>query len=137
MYDDVRAWVRINVPGSLIVYLDVPHDVRLSRDAGTKNVYGSGADPEASYDEPLDADLRLKDDEEVSPVDVAAIIVERFLARNLISRIEASPSTGTRTTRIRTASEPHRHLRWRSRNDCRGTLTYWRLVPVTAAIQFF
>lgn len=79
MYDEVRNWVRANVPGSLVVYLDVPHDVRVSRDAVTKHIYGAGVDLESMYDEPTDPDLRIANYDRVTSVDAAESIVEHFL----------------------------------------------------------
>jgi adenylylsulfate kinase-like enzyme/SAM-dependent methyltransferase len=79
MYDETRAWVKANVPGSMLVYLDVPHDVRVSRDAATKRIYGSGVDLESMYDEPADPDLRIANFDQVSSTDAAQEIVEQFL----------------------------------------------------------
>jgi adenylylsulfate kinase-like enzyme/SAM-dependent methyltransferase len=78
MYDEVRAWVRANVPRSLIAYLHVPHDVRVDRDATTKGVYTDGADLESMYDEPSDADLEIANFGDVTSAEAASAIVERF-----------------------------------------------------------
>ena len=79
MYEEVRSWVRSNVPGSMVVYLDVPHDVRVGRDALTKRIYGGGVDLESMYDEPADPDLRIANFDEVSSADAAESVVEQFL----------------------------------------------------------
>ncbi len=79
MYDDVRAWVHTNVTNSTEVFLDVPRQVRLTRDAGTKKVYSSGVDLEAIYDPSVSPDLRIENFGEKSAVDTANQIVAFFL----------------------------------------------------------
>ena len=79
MYDEVQAWVRENVPNSMLAYLHVPHDVRVSRDAASKGVYAGGADLESMYDEPVDVDLQVENFGDVSPLDAATAVVEHFL----------------------------------------------------------
>ena len=79
MYAEVRDWVRANIPHSTIAYLDVPREVRVERDARTKRLYSSsGADLEQGYDEPIDADLRIQNHDEVSPDAAARVIVDHF-----------------------------------------------------------
>lgn len=84
MFDEVRRWVRDNVPGVFIVYLDVPREVRVDRDARTKGVYRGGNDPESSYDEPEDADLRVPNHGAVTARDAADRIVEALLAAPVV-----------------------------------------------------
>jgi len=79
MYAEVRTWVRTYIPRSQMVYLEVPHEVRLQRDSETKHVYAGGQDMEGIYDEPVDPDLRIANHGDVSPVDAAATIVKAFL----------------------------------------------------------
>ena len=79
MYGEVRDWVRANIPHSTIAYLDVPREVRVERDSRTKRVYASsGTDLEEGYDEPIDADVRIQNHDEVSPDAAARFIVEHF-----------------------------------------------------------
>ena len=76
MYDDVREWMRSNIPGAIQVYLRVPENERRRRDAGSKRVYaqiGSGSD---LYDEPRDPDLVIDNLAPVSPDAAAALIVD-------------------------------------------------------------
>lgn len=80
MYDEVRSWVRANIPRSTIVYLDVPREVRLERDASTKQVYAPGADLESGYDVLSDPDLRLENHGGMSPTQAAATVVDHFLS---------------------------------------------------------
>ncbi|MBB3042203.1 adenylyl-sulfate kinase [Nocardioides soli] len=84
MFDEVRQWVRANVPGVFIAYLDVPREVRLARDAETKGVYRGKPDLESSYDEPTDPDLRIANHGAVTPRDAAARIVEAVLATPVV-----------------------------------------------------
>ena len=78
MYAEVRDWVHANIPHSTIAYLDVPREVRLERDSRTKQVYSSGVDLEKGYDEPVDADVRIQNHDEVSPDAAARVIVDHF-----------------------------------------------------------
>jgi bifunctional enzyme CysN/CysC len=53
MYKSAFAWYRENVPGGMLVYLDVPEDVRRRRDAAiAKGVYTDAAANAARYDIP-------------------------------------------------------------------------------------
>jgi adenylylsulfate kinase-like enzyme/SAM-dependent methyltransferase len=80
MYDEVREWIRSNVPNVTEVFLDVPEEERIRRDKLTKNVYsrlGSLAD---LYDEPTDPGLRVPSFGDVSPEVAASRIVAYFLS---------------------------------------------------------
>lgn len=79
MFEEVADWVRSNVPGSRVVLLDVPRQVRVDRDAGTKGVYAGGHDPETGYDVPTDPDLRIPNFGDVTAEDAARRIVGDFL----------------------------------------------------------
>lgn len=59
MDDEVRAWLRENVPDSLQVHLDVPADERLRRDRATKGVYETIGDTAALHDLPGPDALRI------------------------------------------------------------------------------
>lgn len=80
MYDEVRAWIRANVPGSVEVFLDVPAEVRLDRDGRTKNVYGKLGSNEGLYDAPRSADLVVANHGGVTPDEAAETISKFFLA---------------------------------------------------------
>jgi bifunctional enzyme CysN/CysC len=82
MYDDVRQFVRTNIPRSMEVYLDVPHDVRVARDEGTKQVYKSMTDLEQMYDVPASPDLWIDNFGETTPGDAAQQVVDAYLNRN-------------------------------------------------------
>ena len=75
MFREVREWVRVNIPNSRIVYLDVPHDVRVRRDEATKHVYATG-DVESIYDEPYEPDARIPNHGTVSPQDAATMVLD-------------------------------------------------------------
>ena len=77
MFDEVRDWVRANIRDARIVYLDVPHEVRLERDGRTKHVY-STADVETLYDEPRRPDLRIANHGTTTPEEAARQIVALF-----------------------------------------------------------
>lgn len=81
MYEDVRTWVRTNIPGSMEVYLDVPHDVRVVRDEGTKRLYSSMTNLEEMYELPTSPDLRIENYGETTPADAARAIVDAYVGR--------------------------------------------------------
>ncbi|MDF1604968.1 adenylyl-sulfate kinase [Nocardioides sp. YIM 152315] len=80
MFKEVQEWVRDNVPGVFIAYLDVPREVRIARDAETKGVYRGAGEIEATYDEPADPDLRIANHGPVTALQAATRIVEAVLA---------------------------------------------------------
>ena len=80
MYDEVRNWVKANVPNTLEAYLHVPDGERRRRDAATKQVYAKLGDLAALYDEPLAPDLKIENHGDVEPEDVARQIVEHYFA---------------------------------------------------------
>lgn len=57
MYDEVRDWVRENVPGAVQVHLDVPEEERRRRDSQTKQVYDKIGPQSQMYDPPRSPDL--------------------------------------------------------------------------------
>lgn len=81
MYEDVREWVRTNIPRSMEVYLDVPLEVRVSRDEGTKQVYTSLTDLEGMYEPPSDPDLRIENFGDTTPASAARHVVHAYLSR--------------------------------------------------------
>ena len=82
MYDEVRSWLRQNVPNALEVYLDVPEEERIRRDRETKQVYRNIEKTAPDYDPP-DARTEAVDNHTVDPDDAAERIVTRFLSREL------------------------------------------------------
>ncbi|MBK6288150.1 MAG: adenylyl-sulfate kinase [Pseudomonadales bacterium] len=76
MYDDVREWMRSNIPGAIQVYLRVPESERRLRDAGSKRVYAQIGSSRDLYDEPRDADLVIDNFAEISADEAAARIVD-------------------------------------------------------------
>ena len=79
MYDDVRAWVRENVPNSLEVFLDVPEEERLRRDRATKKLYGKIGTTSPGYDPPDQSTLKV-DNHGVEPDEAADRIVQAYLS---------------------------------------------------------
>jgi adenylylsulfate kinase-like enzyme/2-polyprenyl-3-methyl-5-hydroxy-6-metoxy-1,4-benzoquinol methylase len=78
MYDEVRTWLRANVPGSIEVFLDVPADVRIDRDGRTKGIYQQLGKAEGMYDLPKSADLVIANHGGMTPDEAAARIVAHF-----------------------------------------------------------
>lgn len=82
MYDEVREWLRENVPGVLEVYLDVPEEERRERDGRTKQLYAKlGSQPDM-YDPPTAADLVLANHGDVTVAETAQAIVDVALERD-------------------------------------------------------
>ena len=80
MYDEVRTWLKVNVPRSIEVYLDVPEDERRRRDLATKNVYSKMGNIAELYDRPTTPDLSLGNFGDASPEDIAGEIIDHFLS---------------------------------------------------------
>jgi adenylylsulfate kinase-like enzyme len=80
MYDDVRAWLRENVPGSIEVYLDVPEVERRRRDSLTKGIYAKNIMTEDLYDQPRSADITVQNYGAVDPDSAAKSVSEYFLS---------------------------------------------------------
>lgn len=82
MYDEVRSWLRENVPNTLEVYLDVPEEERLRRDRRTKQLYSNIVQTAPDYDPPDEGTLRV-DNHKVEPDDAARQIISRFFNREI------------------------------------------------------
>lgn len=82
MYDEVRSWVRQNVPNALEIYLDVPEDERIRRDRKTKQLYGNIEKTSPDYDPPDEETVAI-DNYNVGAADAAERIISRFLNRDL------------------------------------------------------
>lgn len=80
MYNDVREWLKENVPGSIEVYLEVPDAERRRRDNLTKGLYGKNFMPEDLYDQPKSADITVQNYGAVDPDSAARSITEYFLS---------------------------------------------------------
>ncbi|MDA1306138.1 MAG: adenylyl-sulfate kinase [Acidobacteria bacterium] len=87
MYDEVHRWVRAFVPGSTIVYLRVPLDERVRRDAESRQIYAQVGDFAELYDEPSGADLIVDNHGDVSAEDATAQIVA-YLGRTAAHRAD-------------------------------------------------
>lgn len=79
MYDDVRLWLKDNVPAALEIHLDVPEHERLKRDSATKKVYARIDGTAPAYDLPRAPDLTVHNYGEVSAQQAADQIV-RFVS---------------------------------------------------------
>lgn len=60
MFDEARQWFNQNVENGLEVYLQVPLDIRVSRDEKTKGVYKKAAYDSNVYTEPRNADVVIQ-----------------------------------------------------------------------------
>lgn len=77
MYDEVRQWLKVNVPNSYEVFLDVPERYRIERDKKTKGIYSRIGDVSSLYDEPKNPDLTVPN-YDLSPDDAAEKIKAYF-----------------------------------------------------------
>lgn len=74
MYDELRDWVKQNIPGAVEVFLDVPHEELLRRDKKTKGVYAKIDDPTKLYDKPKRPDIVVPNHGDVTPEQSARTI---------------------------------------------------------------
>jgi SAM-dependent methyltransferase len=81
MYDEVREWLRDNLPEVFEVYLDVPEAERVRRDEHTKRVYPQVQATNRLYDVPTRPGLAVPNFGDTSPEDAALAIVEAYLDR--------------------------------------------------------
>lgn len=79
MYDEVRQWLKSNVPQVLDVFLNVPEEERLRRDDSTKKVYAKMGKLEDLYDAPDAFSLKIDNFGSVSPDFVAEQVLQKFL----------------------------------------------------------
>ena len=75
MYNEVRHWVRTNVPRYLEIYLNVPHEILLQRDARTKHLYSGKPHLTDMYDPPDADQLSLDNFGEATPESVAREVI--------------------------------------------------------------
>jgi adenylylsulfate kinase-like enzyme/SAM-dependent methyltransferase len=81
MYDDVRRWLKDNVPAAVEVYLDVPERERRDRDRATKDLYGQIGAQATLYDEPSAPDLVVANHGEVTSDEAARQILAHVQSR--------------------------------------------------------
>jgi len=78
MYKEARDWAKENIPALLYVYLEVPEEVRIERDKGTKNIYSKIKRNSLAYDFDLDPDMVIKNYDQYTPEIVAKEIFDKF-----------------------------------------------------------
>ncbi|MBA3352398.1 MAG: methyltransferase domain-containing protein, partial [Blastocatellia bacterium] len=78
MYDEVRHWVRRNIPRHLEVFLNVPGEILLERDAKTKHLYAALPHLTDMYDAPDGVQISLDNFGGATPDSVAAEIVRQY-----------------------------------------------------------
>ncbi|MCZ8172579.1 MAG: adenylyl-sulfate kinase, partial [Brevundimonas sp.] len=86
LYDDAAVWMQKFIPRSLQVFLDVPDEVRATRDRRIqKNIYDSAQQYKDIYDEPLPTALRINNSDGVDPYIVAEQIVSAYYTKKNVS----------------------------------------------------
>ena len=78
MYNEVRHWVRTNVPRYLEIYLNVPHEILLQRDAKTKHLYSGKPHLTDMYDPPDADQLSLDNFGKATPESVAREVIHSY-----------------------------------------------------------
>jgi adenylylsulfate kinase-like enzyme len=78
MYDEVRHWVRRNIPRHLEVFLNVPGEILLERDANTKHLYAALPHLTDMYDAPDGEQISLDNYGAATPESVAGEIVRHY-----------------------------------------------------------
>lgn len=78
MYSEVRLWVRRNIRRHLEVFLNVPADILLERDASTKHLYEALPHLTDMYDPPDGEQLSLDNFDAATPEGVAGEIVHHY-----------------------------------------------------------
>ena len=114
MYDEVRIWLKENVPNAIEAYLDVPEDKRRQRDRQTKGIY-KAQDFQKMYDPPRTPDLSICNYGDIAPDDAANTIKEFFLSKGLNRRTDRGKrNIGKSTTRRRLllGNHPLSHNMW-------------------------
>lgn len=88
LYDEVRTWIRVNIPNCLEVFLDVTEAERRRRDAGTKRVYDriSAQDPGYQLPRAGDGVLVLDNSAAVRPAELAARVIQSYIAKQQSDR---------------------------------------------------
>lgn len=78
MYNEVRRWVRRNIPRYLEVFLNVPGEILLERDAKTKHLYAALPHLTDMYDAPDGEQVSLDNYGAATPESVAGEIVQQY-----------------------------------------------------------
>lgn len=81
MFDEARQWFNQNVENGLEVYLEVPLDIRMSRDEKTKGVYKKAAYDSNVYTEPRNADVVIKNHGSTTVEEASREILEAFVKK--------------------------------------------------------
>lgn len=93
MYDEVREWLKQNVPGAIEIFLEVPEDERRKRDRATKRLYDAIGSQQPLYDEPTAPSLVVANHGHVSAEQAATRIVQHVQARNFDKGADYGRST--------------------------------------------
>lgn len=83
LYEEIRLWVSDNFENSIITFLDVPPDVRRSRDLVSKNVYQSDPNLESLYDHNFLPDISINNHSHVEPNQVALDVINKYIEKCL------------------------------------------------------
>lgn len=78
MYKEVRHWVRRNIPRHLEIFLNVPGEILLERDAKTKHLYAALPHLTDMYDAPDGMQISLDNFGGATPENVAGEIVRHY-----------------------------------------------------------
>ena len=78
MFDALEVWVRIQIPNAMQVFLDVPMEERLDRDANTKRILINKKINDSLYDLPKHSDIVVENYGEITPDIAAKEIVEKY-----------------------------------------------------------
>ena len=78
MFDEIEEWVRINIPNSMQVLLDVPAEERILRDSKTKKIFHNNNNNDSDYDFPKKSDVIIKNHGGVTPKNSAKKIIEYY-----------------------------------------------------------
>ncbi len=82
MFDTLEPWVRTQIPHTMQVFLDVPMNERLDRDANTKRIFLNKNTHDSLYDLPKCSDIVVANYGEVTPDIAAKEIVEKYYSFN-------------------------------------------------------
>ncbi len=82
MFDTLETWVRTQIPNAMQVFLDVPMNERLDRDANTKRIFLNKNTHDSLYDLPKCSDIVVANYGEVTPDIAAKEIVEKYYSFN-------------------------------------------------------
>ena len=78
MFDEVSEWVEENIENSFQVFLNVPPETRIERDAKTKGIYSDSNLNDDYYDIPQNADLMIDNFGCQTPEQSVELIIQSF-----------------------------------------------------------